>query len=40
MQFAGRIIVVSVANHGPRTLVRERLAQLGKVEGRDFVCAA
>jgi glycosyltransferase involved in cell wall biosynthesis len=33
-------IVVSVAGVGPRTLIRDALATLGRREGTDFVCAA
>jgi glycosyltransferase involved in cell wall biosynthesis len=35
-----RPVVVSVAGRGPRTEVRRKLATLGFVETRDFVCAA
>jgi glycosyltransferase involved in cell wall biosynthesis len=37
---AGRPIVVSVAREGPRADVRAKLAAMGFVDGRDFVCAA
>ncbi len=33
-------IVVSVAGLGPRTVVRARLAALGREELRDYVCTA
>jgi glycosyltransferase involved in cell wall biosynthesis len=33
-------IIVSVAGAGPRGEIRESLASMGFVEGRDFVCAA
>ncbi|MEQ1631772.1 MAG: glycosyltransferase family A protein [Planctomycetota bacterium] len=39
-RYRGLPIVVSVANAAPRSIVRQRLADLGCTEGRDFVCAA
>jgi len=33
-------LIVSVAGLEPRTLIRERLSAIGRVEGRDFFCAA
>jgi len=33
-------LIVSVAGAGPRNEIRDKLAQLNRVEGRDFVCAA
>jgi len=33
-------LVVSVAGPGPRRQIRDRLAELGRLDGRDFVCAA
>jgi glycosyltransferase involved in cell wall biosynthesis len=36
----GLPVVVSVARAGPRAEIREAMARMGFVEGRDFVCAA
>jgi glycosyltransferase involved in cell wall biosynthesis len=36
----GTPIVVSVAREGPRGEIRSALAQMGFVEGRDYLCAA
>ncbi len=33
-------LLVSVAHEGPRTEIRARLAGMGFIEGRDFLCAA
>ena len=33
-------LLVSVAGVGPRALIREALGAMGRVEGRDFFCAA
>ena len=33
-------LIVSVAGLGPRTIIRERLSALGRIEGRDYFCAA
>ena len=36
----GSPVIVSVARLGPRTEIRDALAAIGFVEGKDFVCAA
>ena len=36
----GEMILVSVAGAGPRGEVRASLKAVGRIEGRDFFCAA